>query len=377
MARVSPLPDCRTPFKEEGNCVPSGSCPTLDKLTDQTVVRHYVCGYRRNRPKLCCPTTPQEGKPFDQLFTTTTPVPTEPTKAPEPAPTTLIARRSAGKSGTVIKRLEPKPIQNYPSFLPGGCGLTDIGGVRIVSGKESDIGAWPWMAAIYLKNGEKDKIRCGGALVSPKHILTAAHCVSVGVRGTKLPARLFSVRLGDHDLSSDKDNTLPVDVDVRSVHRHPGYDVRTYGNDVALLELSKAVAFNDFVNPVCLPFGNISSMDVAGYHGFIVGWGATQFSGEGSSVLREAQIPIWQQDECREAYEKHLPIEKTQLCAGDADGKKDSCQGDSGGPLVLPHEGRYYVLGVVSSGKDCATRGFPGIYTRVTSYLDWLQRVLN
>lgn len=95
---------------------------------------------------------------------------------------------------------------------------------------------------------------------------------------SRLPARLFSVRLGDHDLSSADDNTLPIDVDVSAVYRHPSYDRRTYSNDVAVLELSKEVSFNQFVQPVCLPFGEISTKDVTGYHGFIVGWGATQFS---------------------------------------------------------------------------------------------------
>lgn len=95
---------------------------------------------------------------------------------------------------------------------------------------------------------------------------------------SRLPARLFSVRLGDHDLSSADDNTLPIDVDVNAVHRHPSYDRRTYSNDVAVLELSKEVSFNQFVQPVCLPFGEISKKDVTGYHGFIAGWGATQFS---------------------------------------------------------------------------------------------------
>lgn len=372
----TPESNCMTPFKEPGSCVLMGTCPTLSSIREPAVLRQYVCGYRRNRPKLCCPSTPQDDKPFQTLFTTT-PSTTTTEEEPEPPPPTLTAPRSAGSSGAVIKPLDVKPIQDYPTFLPGGCGLTNISTSRIVGGKVAEVGAWPWMAAIYLKTDDKGKIGCGGALVSNRHIITAAHCVSVGVKARMLPARLFSVRLGDHDLSSEDDHTLPIDVDVSAVHRHPQYERRTYANDIAVLVLKKAVEYNQFVQPVCLPYGELSTKEIDGFHGFIVGWGAAQFNGAGTSVLREAQVPIWQEDECRTAYERLLPIGKTQLCAGDVNGKKDACQGDSGGPLVLPHEGRFYIVGIVSSGKDCGTPGFPGIYTRLTSYLDWLKTVLK
>uniref|UniRef100_A0A0K8RAT3 Putative serine protease n=1 Tax=Ixodes ricinus TaxID=34613 RepID=A0A0K8RAT3_IXORI len=117
--------NCQTPFKEEGNCVLTGSCPTLDKvITNQTVLRHYVCGFRRNKPKLCCPTTSQEGKPFAQLFTTTTPAPTSPSAAPEPPPFTFVApRRPATLAPLSSRSSHPNPLTNYPSFLPGGCGI--------------------------------------------------------------------------------------------------------------------------------------------------------------------------------------------------------------------------------------------------------------
>ncbi|KAH7952168.1 hypothetical protein HPB52_019676 [Rhipicephalus sanguineus] len=200
--------------------------------------------------------------------------------------------------------------------------------------------------------------------------------MSVRGRGW-LPARVLTVRVGDHDLNSSDDNTTPMDVEVADVIRHPRYDRRTYANDIALLVLRKPVTWGRYVMPVCLPFGPLASNTLDGHNAFIVGWGATQFNGAGSSVLRQAQIPVWAEAECKKSYAQHLPISKSQLCAGDAGAEMDSCQGDSGGPLLLPHEGRYYVVGIVSSGKDCATPNFPGIYTRVSSYLDWLRDQLG
>ncbi|KAH9369136.1 hypothetical protein HPB48_018885 [Haemaphysalis longicornis] len=216
-------------------------------------------------------------------------------------------------------------------------------------------------AAIYRKNEGRAEVGCGGALVSDKHVLTAAHCVSVGVR-----ARL-----------STDDHTEPVDAEVVDVVRHQRYDPRTYANDITLLVLREPVRWNRFVQPACLPFGPLANESLKDYNAFIVGWGATKFNGAGSSVLRQAQIPVWDETKCSSAYAQHLPISNSQLCAGDVNATMDSCQGDSGGPLLLPHQRRYYVIGIVSSGKDCATPGFPGIYTRVSSYLDWLRNAMG
>ncbi|XP_064471951.1 venom protease-like [Ornithodoros turicata] len=372
--------NCKTPFNEPGSCILHNQCATLSSIKDLSILRQYICGYRRQQPKLCCPPTSQEDKPFDQLVRPTPPVDDVP-ETPEPTSSTrkpIIGSRGSGDSGANITPLgNNQPPPGYPSNLPAGCGISNVSTSRIVGGKVAEPGAWPWMAAIYLKTGGDEKVSCGGALVSERHVVTAAHCVAIGARARSLHPRYLSVRLGDHDLSTLDDNTAPVDVDVASITRHPNYDPRRFTGDIAVLKLATPVTFNQYVRPLCLPFGDLEEKDISGYHGFIVGWGATKFEGSGADLLREAQVPIWKEEECRKAYERHLPIAKSQMCAGDGRGKKDTCQGDSGGPFVLPHESRFYLIGVVSSGKDCATPGFPGIYTRVTSFLDWLKNALK
>lgn len=274
--------------------------------------------------------------------------------------------------------MEGPRIANYPRFLPSGCGQTNVSVSRIVGGRESEPGAWPWMAAIYINSGGVNSAACGGALVTPRHVVTAAHCVVVGHRATNLPASSFTVRLGDHNLVRSDDPVTPVEVPVAKVERHADFVARTFKNDVAVLTLERPVTFTKFVRPVCLPYGDdFATRDLNGYHAFVTGWGTTAFNGESSDVLKEAQIKIWDEETCKTAFKKEVPISKVYLCAGDGNGRQDSCQGDSGGPLVLPDDGRFFLIGVVSFGKRCATAGYPGVYTRLTEFLPWLSERLQ
>ncbi|KAM7314148.1 putative secreted salivary gland peptide [Ixodes scapularis] len=258
------------------------------------------------------------------------------------------------------------------------CGHVEWAGSIIVGPKSPQPGDWPWMAAIFMQeSGNEKKAICGGALISPRHILTAAVCVS-GRRRTTQPAGLPSVRLGVVDLHSTGDDTRAINVDVKAIHRHPNFNVRTYNNDVALLELSKEVPFSEFVRPVCLPLGEISMKNLTRRRASVVGWGhPTNVVERNSDRLLEDYVDIWAEAECLEVY-RRFPLDKeTQMCAGDYRTGADPCRVTAGGSLLSFFGDRFYVLGLVSAGYRCGTAGYPGIYTRISSHLDWIQGILN
>ncbi|XP_064479917.1 proclotting enzyme-like isoform X2 [Ornithodoros turicata] len=355
---------CRTPRNESGSCIPSSECPILNGVQDVNFLRRYICGFSRNKPLLCCPKVQRQPDPTARRTVPTRRSRRRPVR-PKPQPPSPQPPREKAEEG-------PR-IAGYPSFLPANCGKSNITGERVVGGREADPGSWPWMAAIYINTGDINSAECGGSLVTPRHIVTAAHCVVQGYRAIDLPPSLFTARLGDHNLVRSDDIAQPVDVRVVGIQRHADFEPLTFKNDIAILTLEKPVTFNEFIRPICLPFGDdLGSRDFSGYHGFVTGWGTTSFNGKSSDVLKEAQVPIWEEPKCKEAFRNDVPISDVYLCAGDGKGLKDSCSGDSGGPYVLPLKGRFYLMGVVSFGKRCATVGYPGVYTRVTKFMPWI-----
>ena len=139
-------------------------------------------------------------------------------------------------------------------------------------------------------------------------------------------------------------------------------------NDIALLKIGVPLSFDDFVQPIALPSqGQASSGDA-----LITGWGDT-IEGDPNPppvVLQKVTIPIVTDDECRAAYGES-DILDSMICAGVEAGGVDSCQGDSGGPMVC--DGGSYLCGIVSWGYGCARPGYPGVYTEVSYFVDWVQ----
>ncbi|XP_071451829.1 transmembrane protease serine 9-like [Hetaerina americana] len=127
-----------------------------------------------------------------------------------------------------------------------------------------------------------------------------------------------------------------------------------------------------YIAPICLPSARFRDETFVGERPTVVGWGTTYYGGKESTIQRQVDLPVWRNEDCNRAY--FQPITGAFICAGLSEGGKDACQGDSGGPLMLKKGGRWIQIGVVSFGNKCGEAGYPGVYTRVTHYLDWIKQ---
>lgn len=244
---------------------------------------------------------------------------------------------------------------------------------RIVGGTEAPRGRYPWMVALVQREVQDNYEAhfCGGALIHPQWVLTAAHCVE-----DELPSTV-DVVIGAHNLGTD---TAPMvrRVAVREIILHPDYDTATNDSDVALLVLASPI---EDVTP--LEIIDNAALCEPGVGAVVVGWGAT--SGDGTAfpaALREVGVPL-----VSLAVANSLPafdgsLTSNMLAAGPEGGGRDSCQGDSGGPLIVPGPGgaASMVAGVVSFGADGLDCGSPegyGIYTRMVEFRAWVYGLMR
>uniref|UniRef100_A0A3P8S6M9 Peptidase S1 domain-containing protein n=1 Tax=Amphiprion percula TaxID=161767 RepID=A0A3P8S6M9_AMPPE len=158
------------------------------------------------------------------------------------------------------------------------------------------------------------------------------------------------------------------------VIRHPDYNPSTNDNDIALLQLSSAVNFTDYIRPVCLAADG--SVFPGGTSCWVTGWGNIQ-SGvalPSPQRLQEVNVPVVTNSDCSNSYSG---ITDNMICAGLTEGGKDSCQGDSGGPMVSKNNSIWVLAGVVSFGNGCAQPNFPGVYARVSRYQSWINGFIS
>ncbi|XP_025195154.1 trypsin-1-like isoform X2 [Melanaphis sacchari] len=239
------------------------------------------------------------------------------------------------------------------------------GNSRVVGGTDSIPGEFPWQISLQLVTGKTARHMCGGSVINENWVLTAAHCVY------GLSEDVLSVVAGKNDLYTVKNGDQRVKV--ADIYLN-GFDKKWFSRDIALLRVVPALVFDGFyVSPICIPRPETQ---------FDNGWGRVSENGDFAHVLQKVRLPLIAVDDCLNLYNNAGYgdyVSRCVICGGGTlEYEADSCQGDSGGPLTcLADDNRFYLCGIVSWGLGCANPTYPGVYTAVSCYSDWIRDVVT
>lgn len=254
---------------------------------------------------------------------------------------------SATKSRPRPTGIEPRDATNY-----------DLTG-RIVNGTKATLGQFPYQMS--LRRSYSSRHFCGGALVTSKHVITAAHCMYMN----RVKIQPWTIVVVGGELQLSKSTPTGQRRGVSTFILHPEFDLNTLHNDLAVLILQVPFVMTPELHGALFPTGPLEHGSICQ----VAGWG---YPAENIPIanndLMYIDLPIMPDDMCRVLLENVTDFPPGMFCAGYLEGGQDACQGDSGGGLIC----NGVLTGIVSGGKGCAHPRLPGVYSDVYHYRDWL-----
>ncbi|KAJ1142093.1 hypothetical protein NDU88_008420 [Pleurodeles waltl] len=252
-----------------------------------------------------------------------------------------------------------------------GCGRPDYTpNVRVVNGEDARPHSWPWQVSLQYLSGGAYYHTCGGSLIAPNWVMTAAHCISKG--------REYQVVLGEHNRDVEEGSEQRIPVNSNEIFVHPRWIsiCAACGNDIALMKLSRDAELNDKVKLGCLaPAGQLLENN---YSCYISGWGRLATGGALPATLQQALLPAVDHAHCTQRDWWGSTVKDTMVCAGGD--IKAGCNGDSGGPLNCQAEdGTWHVHGIASfvSSAGCNALKKPTVFTRVSAFNAWVEETIG
>ncbi|XP_034730134.1 complement C1r subcomponent-like [Etheostoma cragini] len=246
---------------------------------------------------------------------------------------------------------------------------------RILGGSEAPDYTIPWQVLLNIDGG-----RGGGMVIGDRWIMTAA--TDLTRDGKPISNETLRMYMGPTDVK----RLMGSPVYAASIYIHPEFNNTNgldFNHDIALIKLQDPITFNSSVMPICLPAEGATF--VTGEIGLVSGFGITNiYPLQLTNKLKYVQLPVVEQKTCSNSVNKlkktrdNVPsLTNNMFCVGVPEGGKDSCLGDNGGPYALRDNGRFWAAGIVSWGVDCGKQGTYGVYTRVTNYMDWINKTMQ
>ncbi|XP_022182774.1 uncharacterized protein LOC111042453 isoform X2 [Myzus persicae] len=257
--------------------------------------------------------------------------------------------------------------------------------VLIDNGEKAPVGTAPWNVGLYRfnKNNSNYDLICGGSIISPNLVVSAAHCFwpkGMLSKNFSINISLYKIAVGKYSRDfSVIDNDFTQIFNVEMIHLNKDYHGPTgyHAKDIAIIVLQNRVYFSNGVAPVCMDWSGKYNV-VNGDHGKIVGWGKTE-KGISSPILLEASLPYIDHSSCRNMYTNGFELFVTvdKFCAGsELVSGQGVNKGDSGAGLSFNHSDFYYLTGVVSI-KDPDTKNSIAVFTEVKYHIQWIHELYN